>query len=104
MLQGIVYHKLLPFDTVLMDSWYATNNLMQYIEVLSKYYYCPFKRNRLVDDTEEREKDKSIEALEWSECQQEKGKIIKIKAFPKNKKVKLFRGKSLYRQNGIHCY
>ncbi len=50
MLQGIVYHKLLPFDTVLMDSWYATNNLMQYIEALGKYYYCPLKRNRLVTD------------------------------------------------------
>lgn len=91
MLQGIVYHKLLPFSTVLMDSWYATNSLMQYIEGLGKYYYCPLKRNRLVDDTEGREKYKHIEALEWSESEQEKGKIIKIKAFPKNKKVKLFR-------------
>lgn len=91
MLQGIVYHKLLPFGTVLMDSWYATNSLMQYIEGLGKYYYCPLKRNRLVDDTEGREKYKHIEALEWSENEQEKGKIIKIKAFPKNKKVKLFR-------------
>jgi hypothetical protein len=91
MLQGIVYHKVLPFSTVLMDSWYATNSLMQYIEGLGKYYYCPLKRNRLVDDTEGREKYKHIEALEWSESEQEKGKIIKIKAFPKNKKVKLFR-------------
>jgi hypothetical protein len=91
MLQGIVYHKVLPFSTVLMDSWYATNSLMQYIEGLGKYYYCPLKRNRLVDDTEGREKYKHIEALEWRESEQEKGKIIKIKAFPKNKKVKLFR-------------
>jgi len=67
------------------------NSLMQYIEGLGKYYYCPLKRNRLVDDTEGREKYKHIEALEWSESEQEKGKIIKIKAFPKNKKVKLFR-------------
>lgn len=91
MLQGIVYHKLLPFRTVLMDSWYATNNLMQYIQGLGKYYHCPLKKNRLVDDTEGREKYKRIETLEWSESEQEKGKIIKIKAFPKNKKVKLFR-------------
>jgi hypothetical protein len=58
MLQGIVYHKLLPFGTVLMDSWYTSNSLMQYIEELGKYYYCPFKKNRLVDDTEGQEKYK----------------------------------------------
>lgn len=91
MLQNTVSSKLLPFGTVLMDSWYATNKLMQYIDNLGKYYYCPLKRNRLVDDTEGREKYKQIESLEWSKSEQEKGKIIKIKAFPKDKKVKLFR-------------
>jgi hypothetical protein len=104
MLQNTVYSKLLPFGTVLMDSWYATNKLMQYIDNLGKYYYCPLKRNRLVDDTDGREKYKHIESLEWSKSEQEKGKIIKIKAFPKEKKVTLFRGKSLYRQNGIYRY
>lgn len=29
MLQNLVHQKLLPFRTVLMDSWYATKNLMQ---------------------------------------------------------------------------
>nr|WP_230967820.1 hypothetical protein [Nostoc sp. WHI] len=51
MLQGLVYQKLLPFDTVLMDTWYAVNNLMLYIDGLDKVYYCPLKTNRLVDDT-----------------------------------------------------
>lgn len=74
-----------------MDSWYATKTLMQYIHSLGKYYYCFLKRNRLVDDTGGQEKYKPIEILKWSEQELESGKIIKIKTFPQNKKVKLFR-------------
>jgi hypothetical protein len=91
MLQALVYHKPLPFRTVLMDSWYATKELMQYIDKLGKYYYCPLKKNRLVDDTGGREKYKSIESLTWSKAELEQGKIIKIKSFPQDKKVNLFR-------------
>ena len=91
MLQNLMYYKLLPFRTVLMDSWYATKDLMQYIDKLGKYYYCPLKKNRLVDDTGGREKYKQIESLNWSKAELEQGKIIKIKAFPQAKKVKLFR-------------
>ena len=91
MLQSLVSHKVVPFRVVLMDSWYATKDLMQYIDNLGKYYYCPFKKNRLVDDTEGVEKYKQIEFLTWSKEELEQGKIIKIKTFPKNKKVKLFR-------------
>ena len=91
MLQNLVYHKLLPFDTVLMDTWYAVNNLMLYIDSLDKIYYCPLKNNRLVDDTFGQEKYKRVELLEWNNEDLECGKIIKIKAFPADKKVKLFR-------------
>lgn len=91
MLQNLIYHKSLPFRTVLMDSWYATKDLMQNIDNLGKYYYCPLKKNRLVDDTAGVEKYQQIESLTWSKEELEQGKIIKIKAFPKNKKVKLFR-------------
>lgn len=87
-----------------MDSWYATKTLMQYIDKMGKYYYCPLKKNRLVNDTGAREEYKKVESLNGSQEELEQGKIIQIKAFPKNKKVKLFRGKSLYRQNGICCY
>jgi len=91
MLQSLIYSKRLPFRTVLMDSWYATKSLMQYIDNLGKYYYCPLKKNRLVDDTGGREEYKRIESLNWSLSELEQGKIIKIKTFPKDKKVKLFR-------------
>lgn len=91
MLQNLVYHKLLSFHTVLMDSWYATKDLMQYIDNLGKYYYCPLKKNRLVDDTEGVEKYKHLQSVNWSQTELQQGKIIKIKGFPKDKKVKLFR-------------
>ena len=91
MLKGLVYQKLLPFDTVLMDTWYAVNHLMLYIDSLDKTFYCPLKINRLVDDTFGQEKYKNIESLSWSDEELECGKIVKIKAFPAEKKVKLFR-------------
>lgn len=91
MLEILVGCKGLPFSTVLMDSWYATNKIMLYIDDLGKYYYCPLKRNRLVDDTAKNEDYKKIESLYWKETELKDGKIIKIKRFPGSKKVKLFR-------------
>jgi len=74
-----------------MDSWYACQKLMFLIEDLGKIYYCPLKKNRLVDDTGGIEKYKSLEKMEWKESELEQGKLIKIKGFPREKKVKLFR-------------
>jgi hypothetical protein len=91
MLQTLVFHKQLPFARVLMDSWYAAQKLMAVIEQLGKIYYCPLKRNRLVDDSGGVEKYKPIEKLIWSSQEIQQGKQIKIKNFPKDKKVKLFR-------------
>lgn len=91
MLESVIYQKILPFQTVLIDSWYATKKLMQYIDKQGKYYYCPLKKNRLVDDTGGVGEYKSISSLNWTKNELEHGKIIKIKAFPKDKKVKLFR-------------
>jgi tRNA-binding EMAP/Myf-like protein len=91
MLQNLVYHKALPFQAVLMDTWYATNKLMLYIDSLRKYYYCPLKRNRLVDDTAGQEDYLKIEFLSWDKQELKSGKIVKIKKFPQAKKVKLFR-------------
>lgn len=51
MLDAVVYNKQLPFTTVLMDSWYATQTLMAHIDQLKKLYYCPLKTNRRVDDS-----------------------------------------------------
>lgn len=54
-------------------------------------YYCPLKVNRLVDDTGGVDKCKRIDQLAWSELEQHHGKLIKVRGFPKDKKVKLFR-------------
>ncbi len=91
MLLGLVYQRNLPFETVLMDTWYAVNKLMLYIDSLDKIYYSHLKTNRLVDDSFGKKRYKNIKSLEWSNEELEDGKIIKIKGFPANKKVKLFR-------------
>lgn len=38
MLSNLVYQRLLPFDMVLMYTWYAVNSLMLYIDSLEKVY------------------------------------------------------------------
>jgi hypothetical protein len=38
MLSHTSYHKQLPFQAVLMDTWYATKELMLFIESLQKVY------------------------------------------------------------------
>ena len=86
-----MYQKQLPVAQVLMDSWYAAQKLMALIERLGKTYYVPLKKNRLVDDTGGQHKYQQLEQLKWSNLEKEKGKLIKIKNFPKDKKVKLFR-------------
>ena len=51
MLARAIADKQLPILAVLMDTWYATKNLMLFIESLGKLYYCPLRDNRLVDDS-----------------------------------------------------
>ena len=38
MLKGLVYQKFMPFDIVLIDTWYAVNSLMLYIDSLDKIF------------------------------------------------------------------
>lgn len=91
MLQNLVFHKKLPFKTVLMDTWYSSQRLMKYIDVdIKKIYYCPLKENRLVDDSGGKERYKKVSDLKWSDVELTHGKVIKIKGFPEDKKVKLF--------------
>lgn len=91
MLRNITHGKQLNCKTILMDSWYATTEMMLMIEGLNKLYYCPLKINRLVDDSNGAEKYKPVGKLSWSNSELTNGKTIKIKNFPKEHKVKLFR-------------
>ena len=91
MLANGVYQKNLLFRFVLMDSWYATKDIMLFIEDLKKVYYCPLKDNRQVDDSGGMEPYRRVDGLVWSESERAQGKVVKLKGFPKNHKVKLFR-------------
>lgn len=91
MLTQIVQHKQLPFHAVLMDIWYATKDLMPFIDSLRKIYYCPLKDNRQVDDSGGEEPYHRVDELAWTSHEWAHGKLIKIKGFPKDYKVKLFR-------------
>ena len=90
MLQNAVYDKHLPFQVVLMDTWYATKDLMLFIESLRKIYYCPLKDNRQVDASQCEQAYRRVDALEWSQAELERGKRIKMKGFPKEHKVQCF--------------
>lgn len=91
MVAAAIFEKKLPIKAVLMDSWYSSQKVMAAIDNWGKIYYCPLKRNRLVDDTGGAEKYKRLETLQWNTQQEKEGKLIKIKGFPAEKKVKLFR-------------
>ena len=87
MLSLLVYHKKLPFDRVVMDTWYATKAVMLHIEHLQKTYYCPIKKNRLVDDSAGENPYQRVDALTWTKREQATGKRMKLRGFPKNHKV-----------------
>lgn len=91
MLVHAVHHKQLAFQGVLMDTWYATKKVMLLIESLKKQYYCPLKNNRQVDDSIGLQSYQRVDSLEWQNEELDQGKVIKIKGFPKEHKVKLFR-------------
>lgn len=91
MLTNAVHRKQLLFQAVLMDSWYATKELMLLIESLGKVYYCPLKDNRQVDDSGGNRPYQRVDLLTWHPPEREHGKLIKIKGFPKDHKVRLFR-------------
>jgi hypothetical protein len=91
MLQNVAHEKQLAFRAVLMDAWYATKDLMLFIESLRKIYYCPLKDNRQVDDSGGERSYRRVDAPAWSEAELERGKRLKIKGFPGEHKVQCFR-------------
>lgn len=91
MLDNAAHDKQLPLRGVLMDTWYAERKLLLHIERLGKYFYCPLKTNRQVDDSDEARPYQRIDALTWTDIEQQQGKRIHIKDFPKGHRVKLFR-------------
>ncbi len=104
--------RQIAFQTVLMDSWYATKEMMLLIDSWpqeswppnaqeeapdgetgpqQKLFYCPLKSNRKVDDSGGARPYQRMEEVEWSVQELHEGKLIKIHGFPGDKKVKVFR-------------
>ena len=86
-----VYHKSLHLRGVLMDTWYATKDLMLCIDRLGKVYYGPLKDSRHVDDSGGTRPSQRVDSLEWTADALAHGKTIKIKDCPKAYTMKLFR-------------
>ena len=91
MLHNAYFKKQIPFRTVLMDTWYVLMKVMKAIEPLSKVYYAPLKRNRLVNDTDGVQPHQQVKELSWTPRETTRGKQVHLKKFPKGHQVKLFR-------------
>ncbi|MCA1624079.1 MAG: transposase [Acidobacteria bacterium] len=83
--------RAVAFRFCLMDSWYATTALMTRLIKEEKIFYCPLKKNRLVDDSFGEEPYRAIETLEWTEHEMQQGKIVKVKKFAQDTRLKMFR-------------
>lgn len=87
---GTVSHKTLPFNSVLMDTWYASMHGINHGEQLGKLYYCPVNVNRRVDDSEGENKHQRVDSLDWTD-EEAIGKTVHLKQMPKGHRLKLFR-------------
>lgn len=101
MLDAVVYSKQLPFTTVLMDSWYATQKLMAQIDQQELLYYCPLKTSRLVDDSGGSAPYVRVDELVWSAQELQQGKRIKVRGFPRIQKGETIPGYCVYPQDGL---
>ena len=86
-----VERRGIKFSTVLMDAWYATVPLMTRLHKAGKLFYCPLKKNRLVDETRGREPYRGVETLTWTTLEEQQGKLVKVKGFAQDTYLKLFR-------------
>lgn len=81
-----------PFATVLFDTWYATTELMLFVDrQLHKTYYCPIKSNRLTAEWGKEHPYLPVNQLAWSEEELASGKLVKLSKFQNGYQHKLFR-------------
>lgn len=91
MLNNAVYAKELPFSTVLMDSWYASNKMMLTIHNFNKRFYCPVKKNRLARNHGSTEHYKPTPEISWASEELTHGKPIRLKGMPIDFVMKMYR-------------
>lgn len=90
---NVHFVKCLPFQTVLMEAWYALMDVMKTIKTVSKVYDVRLKCNRLFSTSVETPYQR-VEELSRTDAQATQGRLIHIKKFPKGHQVKLFRLRS----------
>ena len=90
MIKNAIFHKKIPFKTVLMDTWYATARLMLFINDHKKIFYCPMRKNRLAKHTDIDEKYHPLRDFKWTDNELQEGKFIRLKGMPEHLKTKLF--------------
>ena len=66
MLSLIVYHKRLPFEAVLMDSWYLSEDLVKTLADSEKDWVSLLKKNRNVESHSFTLRDTQGHAIEFS--------------------------------------
>ena len=64
--------------------------VMKAIEAISKVYYAPLKKNRLVNDSGGVDSYRRVDELTWTQAETIQGKLLHIRKFPKGHQVKLF--------------
>jgi hypothetical protein len=76
---------------VLMDSWYASVEVLKYLIENNKIFYCPLKSNRKIDDSGGKEAYKQIQECFWTDQDVAQGKQVKVQKMPKDTYFRLFR-------------
>jgi hypothetical protein len=91
MLSQARYVRQIPFRGVLMNTWYATKWFMRVIERMGKVYYCPLKCNRFVTESDQPGTYQRVDTLIWTSDEEQSGKRVHVRDFPKGHRVSLFR-------------
>jgi hypothetical protein len=86
-----VEQKPRPLQAVLLDPWYATQDLRLFMASWHPVYSCPRKDNRQVEDTGGERASQRVAAREGSADARAHGKRIKRQGFPKDHKGHLVR-------------
>ena len=88
---GRLAPRQIPYQTVLMDSWYAVTEIFKWLIRESKIFYCPLKGNRKVDDSGGEHPYQPVACLSWSAQDVQQGKLVKLHKMPQSTYFKLFR-------------
>ena len=87
----LVAWRGIAYRTVLMDSWYATTQIMTRLIKMGKLFHCPVKKNRRVDDSGGQRPYVAVEDLAWVPEGEAAGKTVKLHGFAGATSLKLFR-------------